>query len=160
MKTFSELQSIFEQMKKHRSPEEIARTHKIPLNMVLNQLKIGIPIEHEHTKNEKLATIIALQHLDEIPDYYTRLQKLETKAKKKLKEEYTRLQKTGNTYTIFLSWRNIPKQIQIFFPNMKRPTKDEVSFEINKVYPGAIILSYKPSAIDPTKPYLMSGENK
>ena len=43
---------------------------------------MGIPIEHEHTKDKDLATDIALQHLDEIPDYYTRLKKMEADAKK------------------------------------------------------------------------------
>ena len=43
---------------------------------------MGEPIEHEHTKNHKLAKYIALQHLDEIPDYYTRLKKMEVDAKK------------------------------------------------------------------------------
>lgn len=43
---------------------------------------MGIPIEHEHTKDRDLAMDIALQHLDEIPDYYTRLKKMESSAKK------------------------------------------------------------------------------
>jgi len=43
---------------------------------------MGIPIEHEHTGDKVLATDIALQHLDEIPDYYTRLRKMESTAKK------------------------------------------------------------------------------
>jgi len=49
---------------------------------IQKQLDMGAPIEHEHTKNQKLAVKIALQHLDEIPDYYTRLKKLEADAKK------------------------------------------------------------------------------
>ncbi len=158
MKTFSEIKAIFEQMKDYKSPEEIAKKHKISLSVIMSQLKMGIPIEHEHTQNNHLATIIALQHLEEFPDYYTRLHKLEKSAKKKIQEEYTRLQKTGNTYTIILSWRSIPKTIQMFFPNMKRPTIEEVTAEVNKIYPGAKVLSYKPSTLDPTKPYLISGE--
>ena len=47
---------------------------------------MGIPIEHEHTKDKDLATDIALQHLDEIPDYYTRLKKMEADAKKEHKK--------------------------------------------------------------------------
>ena len=47
---------------------------------------MGIPIEHEHTKDKDLATDIALQHLDEIPDYYTRLKKMESDAKKEHKK--------------------------------------------------------------------------
>ena len=47
---------------------------------------MGIPIEHEHTQDKNLATDIALQHLDEIPDYYTRLKKMESSAKKEHKK--------------------------------------------------------------------------
>ncbi len=43
---------------------------------------MGEPIEHEHTKDHDLARDIALQHIDEIPDYYTRLKKMEADAKK------------------------------------------------------------------------------
>jgi len=160
MKKFSELRTIFDDMKKFKSPEQIARKHNVSLNLIQRQLKIGIPIEHEHTQDKNLAAVIALQHLEEIPDYYTRLDKMEASSKKKLKEQYTRIQKSGNTYTILLSWRSMPKTLQMFFPDMKRPTKEEVSFEVNKVYPGAIILSFKPAAIDPTKPYLIKGETK
>jgi hypothetical protein len=53
---------------------------------VKHQLEMGIPIEHEHTKDKVLATDIALQHLDEIPDYYTRLIKMERDAKKEHKK--------------------------------------------------------------------------
>ena len=49
---------------------------------IQKQLDMGAPIEHEHTKNQKLAVEIALQHLDEFPDYYTRLKKMEADAKK------------------------------------------------------------------------------
>ena len=47
---------------------------------------MGEPIEHEHTRDHKLAKEIALQHLDEIPDYYTRLKKMEAEAKKEHKK--------------------------------------------------------------------------
>jgi len=44
------------------------------------QLKIGIEIEHEHTRFKWVAQIIALDHLYEFPDYYTRLLQLEKEA--------------------------------------------------------------------------------
>ena len=53
---------------------------------IQKQLDMGAPIEHEHTNNQKLAVEIALQHLDEIPDYYTRLKKMEASAKKEHKK--------------------------------------------------------------------------
>lgn len=325
-------------LKPHKTIEQIAKKHRLDISFVQKQLEMGIPIEHEHTKDKTLATDIALQHLDEIPDYYTRLKKMETSAKKEhskfkdaevsegtlfhwfhgssgksktgkkvkgwvkadgspcanepgetgtpkcfssgrlaalkrkgkvgkkliasavrrkklhdknqqsksggeaptyvptfkkgksdpnyvkaepklkegmeifeatkdkpgkgsgtkdecyhkvraryrvwpsayasgalvkcrkvgaanwgnsskeVKEEYVRIQKNGNTFTVLLSWRSLPKKIQMFFPNMKYPTKQEVEFEVNKVYPGAVVLSFKPDKLDPTKPYLFSGE--
>jgi hypothetical protein len=45
------------------------------------QLKMGVEVEKEHTTNEDTAKRIALDHLAEIPDYYTRLKKMEDEAK-------------------------------------------------------------------------------
>jgi hypothetical protein len=45
-----------------------------------NELAMGIEIEKEHTKDEKVAAEIARDHLSEIPDYYTRLKKMEKQA--------------------------------------------------------------------------------
>ena len=53
---------------------------------IQKQLDMGAHIEHEHTRNKKLAVEIALQHLDEFPDYYTRLKKMEASAKKEHKK--------------------------------------------------------------------------
>lgn len=41
------------------------------------ELKIGIETEMEHTDDRRTARIIALDHLGEIPDYYSRLTKME-----------------------------------------------------------------------------------
>ena len=71
-----------DKLKPHKSVEQIAKKHRLDVSFVRNQLEMGIPIEHEHTKDKVLATDIALQHLDEIPDYYTRLKKMEADAKK------------------------------------------------------------------------------
>jgi hypothetical protein len=46
-----------------------------------NQLAMGIKIEQEHTDCPYMAKEIAKDHLAEIPDYYTRLKKMEEDAK-------------------------------------------------------------------------------
>jgi hypothetical protein len=51
-----------------------------------NQLKIGKQIELEHTTNLKVAEKIAKDHLDEFPDYYTHLVKMEKMLKKKVRK--------------------------------------------------------------------------
>jgi len=56
------------------------------VSFIQKQLDMGEPIEHEHTKDHKLAMDIALQHLDEFPDYYTRLKKMEASARKEHKK--------------------------------------------------------------------------
>jgi hypothetical protein len=69
-------------IKSHKTVEEIAKKHRLDVSFIQKQLDMGEPIEHEHTKDHELAMDIALQHLDEIPDYYTRLKKMEADAKK------------------------------------------------------------------------------
>jgi hypothetical protein len=69
-------------IKPHRTVEQIAKKHRMDVSFIQKQLDMGEPIEHEHTKDHELAMDIALQHLDEIPDYYTRLKKMEADAKK------------------------------------------------------------------------------
>jgi hypothetical protein len=46
------------------------------------QIEMGIEIEMEHTNNPKIAKKIAMDHLSEISDYYTRLSKMEEEAKR------------------------------------------------------------------------------
>ena len=46
-----------------------------------NELKAGIDIEHEHSDDPEICKSIAKDHLSEIPDYYTRLKKMEAGTK-------------------------------------------------------------------------------
>ena len=75
-----------EKLKPYKTVEQIAKKHRMDVSDIQKQLDMGAPIEHEHTKNQKLAVEIALQHLDEFPDYYTRLKKMEASAKKEHKK--------------------------------------------------------------------------
>jgi len=45
------------------------------------QLEMGIVVEYEHTDNREVAKQIALDHLAELPDYYTRLLDMESLGK-------------------------------------------------------------------------------
>ncbi len=46
------------------------------------ELAMGVEVESEHTSNPTMAKRIALDHLCEIKDYYTRLKRMESEAKK------------------------------------------------------------------------------
>ena len=347
-KALAKEEFVDEELKSHKSVESIAKKHRMDPSDIQKQLEMGIKIEHEHVTDKDTATDIALQHLDEIPDYYTRLKKMEASAKKdhkkfkdviedteildaegnlfatvidiikgsddkfkgftnvkegkKMKgedpcwkgyemigkkkkggkevpncvpvkeeysgerycekcgkneksseckygekywsmfsipsnlapkkpysiakvhpaneglsfevrkssgagaltpaaaaqlgpkaidlqkkkaagvdlplksspgsmakladaviypgelttEDYQRLQSTGSVYTILFSWRGRPMMnLQLFFPTQKRPSKDEVKSQVDKLYPGAVIMQWYPSPTDPTKPIVV-----
>ena len=59
------------------SVNDIAKKHNVSIDHVHKQLKMGMEVEKEHTKHEKIAREIALDHLRELPDYYSRLKKME-----------------------------------------------------------------------------------
>ena len=67
--------------------ETIAKKHGVSVDDIQKQVNIGINIEMEHVNDKAKAREISLDHLDEIPDYYTRLKKMEKDAG--IKEEET-----------------------------------------------------------------------
>ena len=70
-------------------------------------------------------------------------------------ENWRRLNKYGATYSISFQFRGQTKVIQMFFPQMARPLKKDVQFELEKIYPTAKVLYFSPSEKDPTKPLLV-----
>lgn len=50
----------------------------------LQQLIMGITVEQEHTTNKLRALEISMDHLEEFPDYYTRLHQMEEDAEKEM----------------------------------------------------------------------------
>jgi hypothetical protein len=56
---------------------QIADKHGVSIDEIEKQLEMGIKVEKEHTKNEKIAREIALDHLGEVPNYYSKLKKVE-----------------------------------------------------------------------------------
>jgi hypothetical protein len=105
--------------------KDIANKFNISLQKVEKELKMGAKIEMEHVDSTELAKEIAMDHLVEIPDYYTRLLKMEKEAKdkwdikessksniKRLFREHVELSQTDGTsdvsvYTIIYNTREI-----------------------------------------------------
>jgi len=59
--------------------DEIRAKHKISYKDLIIQLSKGIKVELEHVDDLAVAREIALDHLNEFPDYYDRLEKVEKK---------------------------------------------------------------------------------
>jgi hypothetical protein len=136
----------------YKSPEEIAKKHGVSLESIKKQLEMGIKVEGEHTSNKTSAKITALQHLDEVPDYYTKLKKVESK---KNVSEATRIKaQSGNIVAVTLSWRGKYYYVQMFFPQLKLPSRAEVTFEVQKIYPDARVVAYKIAELNPGEPFI------
>ena len=72
--------------------------------------------------------------------------------------EATRLQaRTGIIIIVYLSWRGKNYVRQMFFPQIKRPTRREVQDQVRKVYPDAKLWNYQVSDYDPGEPLLQTG---
>ena len=69
------------------SVKDVAEKHDVSVSKIKKELESGTTIELEHTKDKNKAREIALDHLYEFPDYYTRLKDMENKAKKDLKNK-------------------------------------------------------------------------
>lgn len=63
------------------SVSAIATKHGVSKKVVELQLKKGIEVELEHTKHRGVAREIALDHLNEDPQYYKKLAKMEGQDK-------------------------------------------------------------------------------
>ena len=76
-------------------------------------------------------------------------------------EEATRLQaETGNIIAVILSWRGKTYSIRMFFPQAGMPSKKDVTTEIQKVYPGAIVLQFNVSTLQPGMPLIQVVNSK
>ena len=77
-------------MKKRVPTEkEIAKKHGVSVDAIIKQAEIGSTVEREHVTTHEEAYGIALQHLDEFPDYYKHLLKMEKELKAQHKKKKT-----------------------------------------------------------------------
>jgi len=59
------------------SLSDIANKHNVPHQQIKKEFKKGIKVEMEHTSDPSVAAEIALDHLVEDPEYYSKLNKME-----------------------------------------------------------------------------------
>ena len=59
---------------------DVAKYHKMPLKSIKVKLDQGIKTEMEHTTDRSIAREIAIDHIYEDPNYYSKLKKLETEG--------------------------------------------------------------------------------
>ena len=61
----------------NKSLEDLAKKHKVGLDVIKKQFDIGLKKEKEHTSNNEEVEEIVMDHLYEDPKYYSKLKKVE-----------------------------------------------------------------------------------
>ena len=59
------------------SIKQLSKKHNVDKDDIISQVKKGVKVELEHTSDPKIALEIALDHINELPDYYDRLETVE-----------------------------------------------------------------------------------
>ncbi len=73
-------------------------------------------------------------------------------------EESVRIRsQVGHIITVYLAWRGSSYNIQMFFPQVSKPSRKQVQDQLEKVYPGAKLWGYQVSTHDPGEPLLQVG---
>jgi hypothetical protein len=73
---------------------------------------------------------------------------------KKVEESVRIPAKTGNIILVTLNWRGKYFMMKMFFPQISKPSRQEVQSQIEKVYPGSKVQSYYVSDIKPGEQFL------
>lgn len=99
------------------SIKDIAKKFKVSVESLNKELEIGKKVELEHTKNLKTAEDIAMDHLSEMPDYYSRLNKMEKSAINHWSgiKENKQLNESLNV----VAYHGGDEKIEVFDPNIK-----------------------------------------
>jgi len=75
-------------------------------------------------------------------------------------EEAIRLpSKTGNIILVTMTWRGKYYGMKLFFPQVTKPSREDVQNQIDKVYPGAKVQTFYISDIKPGEQFLQVSED-
>lgn len=78
--SFKEQQELEGGLGDEMTLKKIAKKHDVSMNHIIDEFSNGVDVEKEHTSNIKKAMEIAMDHLTEDPNYYTKLKKIESKG--------------------------------------------------------------------------------
>ena len=68
------------------------------------------------------------------------------------------LRRNGQVVDTYLRWRGKNYMLQMFFPQLKKPSRKEVLTQLQKVYPGSKLWNYQISDYNPSEPIIQIPE--
>lgn len=73
-------------------------------------------------------------------------------------EEATRVPaQNGNVYLVGFTWRGKYMMMKLFFPEVKRPSRKEVTSALEKIYPGCYLQRFDLAPYNPSEPMINVG---
>lgn len=117
----------------------ISKKHNVSYKFLLRQLQKGIKVELEHTSDAVVAKEIALDHLKEFPDYYDRLETVETPSGLSIEEEKTLNDMLSDFVPLALKELKLKKLPPIKFQKIVNP-EDQPTFGRYKNESDAIFI--------------------
>lgn len=100
------------------------------------EMAMGIKVEMEHTEDPEVAKEIAADHLEEIPDYYTRLKKMEQEAETSHKEADAKNGKTTGDRSSVGFFIPLPDELAKQYPS--RAPDDKSPSHVTLLYVGSV----------------------
>ena len=94
----------------------------------------------------------------EVVDEKTRVfERLSKPVEEETIDEAVRVNENGNVYLVSFTWRAKFMMIKLFFPEVRKPTRQEVTAALEKVYPGCMVQRFDLAPRQPGEPMLMAG---
>jgi len=112
--------------------QDIAKKHKVDLSVLEKELGKGIKTEMEHTDNKSKAKEIAMDHLFEDPEYYTKLKRMETKESKDLKLSKNDNEMVRGIVDIINQVKDVENKKQIAHKMIKQFKKENIDVDVNE----------------------------
>ena len=112
--------------------QDIAKKHKVGVEVIKKEMNIGIKTEMEHTSNKSKAKEIAMDHLFEDPNYYTKLKKMETKESKDLKLSKNDNEMVRGIVDIINQVKDVENKKQIARNMIKQFKKENIEVDTNE----------------------------
>ncbi len=116
----------------NKTLQDIAKKHKVDLSVLEKELNKGIKTEMEHTDNKSKAKEIAMDHLFEDPEYYTKLKRMETKESKDLKLSKNDNEMVRGIVDIINQVKDVENKKQIAHKMIKQFKKENIDVDVNE----------------------------
>jgi hypothetical protein len=112
-----------------KTVEDIAKKHKLDVEVIKKQLNDGIKVEMEHTNLKTKAKEIAMDHIFEDPKYYDKLSKMETNEIKNNESDQNDKEMVDGIIEIIKQIKDTSNRKEVAQNMVKKLKREKVDFD-------------------------------